>query len=103
MLRVLAYRLLKRVQSGELMVEREKGPAVLNPAVEAWAKTQERLRKVMKELLEQCKERDGGELVTLASMMGSVLEQGEGVLGDAMEFEARKKSVEEAGDGQGKD
>ena len=99
MLRMLTHRLLMNFGAGSVMVNRNTPPWVLNPAVDAWLKIQERLRKVMKELLEECRERDGGSSLTLASMMIPILEQGEGVLDDALEFEAGKESVKKAGDG----
>jgi hypothetical protein len=93
--RLIGQRLLERVQLHGVMIDRKDSTPIMNPALEAWAKSQERLRKVMKELMQQYHRENGDGPVNIAKMMTPILKECEGILEDAMEFEARKKSNEE--------
>ncbi len=101
--RVLGLRLLSRVGSEGVLSDGKSATSRGHPGLELWAKNQERYRKIMKELLERLNQGGGENGESLGELMAPILEKGEGVLDDAMEFEAGKKSVEEAGDEPGGD
>lgn len=95
-LRMLAVRLLNQIHERTLMVERRTGPDVLNPTVEHWARTQEKLRKVMKELLGAYGPRKDDPLPkSLAEMMRPILKQGEEILNGLQSFEYCEETIEE--------
>ena len=83
----LSRRLFQIMEQEKSVIENGK----LLPGIDAWIRMRERLRKVMKELLAAYggNERDQGK--SLAEIMGPILEMGEGVLEDALEFESRTK------------
>lgn len=62
----------------------------LHAAVEALAKTWERLRKAMKELEDTCKNAGTPVNNSLAAAVQPLLERAEGVLEDALEYEKKK-------------
>jgi len=101
--RVLGIRLMRKVGEEGVLSDGKTSAGRGHPGLELWAKNQERYRKIMKELLERLNQGEGGSSDSLGELMAPILEKGEGVLEDAMEFEARKKSVEEAGDESGGD
>ena len=101
--RVLGMRLLSKIgEEGVLQGGKSSTPRG-HPALELWAKNQERYRKIMKELLERLNQGTGESEESLGELMAPILDKGEGVLDDAMEFEARKKSTEKEGDASGGD
>ncbi len=95
-LRIVSCRLLKDIDPGK-----SNEPITYKPNLEPWLKTHERLRKVMKEILQhygQIKdENENTSDISLAAIMAPILKQGEGILEDALEFETRKKSIQKKG------
>ena len=93
--RMVSFRLVNVVGEGPLLVSKkastEAGVDSVHPAVDALAKAQERLNKVMKELTERLDAAGGGQPVNLPDMMKPILEQAEGVLEYALEPKPRKK------------
>ena len=96
--RVVAHRLERMLgQEGLIAVKggrSQSGVAAMHPAVEGYAKARERYRKVMKELFERLGGGKGGSGLGLPDIAKPIIEKGEGVLEDALEFEARKKSTQ---------
>ena len=92
-LRIVSCRLLN-----EISPLKGKDETPYKPNLEPWLKTQERLRKVMKDIMQHyghIKDHDqSNNDVSLAEIMAPILKQGEGILEDALEFEARKKSTQ---------
>lgn len=99
--RVLGIRLMRKVGEEGVLPDGKSSTGRGHPGLELWAKNQERYRKIMKELLERLNHGEGESGGNLGELMAPILEKGEGVLEDAMEFEARKKSIKEAGDESG--
>ena len=96
--RVVAHRLERTLGQEGLIAVRsgraQSGGVAMHPAVEGDAKARERYRKVLKELFEGL---GGGKVESglgLPDILKPILEKGEGVLEDALEFEARKKSAQ---------
>ena len=97
--RVVAHRLERTLgQEGLIAVKGGQSQsgvvAMMHPALEGYAKARERYRKVMKELFERLGGGKGGSGLGLAEIAMPILEKAEGVLEDALEFEARKKSAQ---------
>lgn len=95
--RVMVHRLERMLGQEGLIATRGSGGVVMHPALEGYAKARERYRKVMKELFERL---GGGKGITglgLPDIAKPILKKGEGVLEDALEFEARKKSARKKG------
>ena len=94
-LRIFSYRLLPKLNTEDQSENNHEEESPLDKLkVEEWIKTQERLRKVMKEILKQYGHSSTAQPTSLAEIMGPILELGEGILEDALEFEARKKPVQ---------
>ncbi len=95
--RVVAHRLERTLGEEGLIALKggraQSGGAAMHPAVEGYAKARERYRKVMKELFERLGGGKGAAGLGLAEIAKPILEKAEGVLEDALEFEARKKSA----------
>ena len=87
--RIVALRMMKALGRGPLFSSKDEGPGAgkvtLHPAVDALAKSQERQRKVMKELMERLDAAAGGEVQSLPDMMAPILKKAEGVLDHALE------------------
>lgn len=87
--RIVALRILKALGKGPLFIGKAEGSGAgkvtLHPGVDALAKTQERQRKVMKELMERLDAAAGGEVQSLPDMMVPILRKAEGVLEHALE------------------
>lgn len=95
-LRILAIRLMRQINSDVLMVERKTGTDVLNPTVEAWARMQEKFRKVLKELMGKQGLHAGNRTQSsLAAAMLPLLERGEGILNGIFEIESETETIEE--------
>ncbi len=75
-----------------------KGPPQLS-LFDAAGKAHERMRKAMKELEDYCNKAGTPVDVGLADIMKPIIEKAEGVLEDALEFEARKHKEEQDGSG----
>lgn len=86
--RIMVLRMMKALGEGQLFNRKEEGPGAgkvtMHPAVDALAKTQERYRKVMKELMERMDAAAGGEVQSLPDMMVPILKKAEGVLEHAL-------------------
>lgn len=84
--RIVSLRMMKALGKGPLFGSKENDPGVgkVHPAVDALAKTQERQRKVMKELMERLDAATGGEAQSLSEMMMPILKKSEGVLEHAL-------------------
>ena len=91
-LRILTHRSLYELE--EMNQASEQPTVVSKSGAVTWLKTQERLRLVMKEILKRYTASLENQLDCLAAIMAPILEQSEGVLEDAVEFEARKKSAQ---------
>ena len=104
-LRITAWRLERTLWADGLFPARKEGGVTgpVHPGLDALAKTRERYRKAMKEFLDRFEEAEGAPDGGLTEAVARVLKKGEGVLEDAMEFEARKKSAQEAGGDEGRD
>lgn len=92
-LRILSHRLLRELETN---AEPEDRKVDFKEGVKSWLTTQERLRIIMKEILKRYGHTDSPSEhpVSLAQIMAPILKQGEGILDDALEFEARKKSAQ---------
>ena len=64
--------------------ETNLGVGKVHPAFDAFAKTQERQRKVMKELMERLDAAAGGKVQSLPDLMVPILKKAEGVLENAL-------------------
>lgn len=85
-----------RLASGSLEIDSLRRDIL--PTLEALGKARERYRNAMKELMKEAGESETGGL---ADIMMPILEEAEGVLEDAIEFEARKKSAAKKRSDQG--
>jgi len=85
--RIVALRMMKALGKGPLFGSKETdlGVGKVHPAFDAFAKTQERQRKVMKELMERLDAAAGGKVQSLPDMMVPILKKAEGVLEYALE------------------
>ena len=90
-LRVLTHRLLRELETGN---KPEEYKVDFKEGVKAWLKTQERLRNIMNEILKRYGQTTSENTFSLAAIMAPILEQGEGILDDALQFETRKKSTQ---------
>ncbi len=77
-----------------------KGPPQLS-LFDAAGKAHERMRKAMKELEDYCNKAGTPIDVGLADIMKPIIEKAEGVLEDALEFEAHKQKNKKEQDGSG--
>lgn len=97
-LRIISLRLMKSLGTEPILNKTmsgvRAGKSTLHPAVDALAKSQERLRKVMKELKEQQDAEAGSKPKGLPDIMVPILEKAEGVLENAL-----RPSGSEAGPG----
>ncbi len=89
--RIVALRMMKALGKDPLFSSKVKDPGAgkvtMHPAVDALAKTQERQRKVMKELMERLERLDaaaGGGVQSLPDLMVGILKKSEGVLEHAL-------------------
>ena len=71
--------------------EMPKPPAKPSPLVETTAKAWDRLRKALKDLEAMLPEKPPARVVGLPSLVAPLLEETEGILEDAIEFEERKR------------
>ena len=90
--RIVGLRMMRALGKGPLFSSKDKdagvGKVTMHPAVDALAKTQERQRKVMKELMERLERLDaaaGGAVQSLPDLMVGILKKSEGVLEHALE------------------
>jgi len=105
MLRVISWRLLGSLGKETILDTKGESAAArkitLHPAVEALARTQERLRKVMKELREQ--EKVAGTKLSLPEIMMPILAKTEGVLENALRPRRGEEDPEESEPPEGGD
>lgn len=96
--RVISFRLMRHAGEGPLLVGKsERAPTAMdkmNPAIDGLGKAQERLKKVMKELMERLKPEEEGGPVSLPGLMKPIIEQAGDVLDDAIEYERNKQAAE---------
>lgn len=87
--RIMALRMMGALGKDPLFIKKDEGASVgkvtMHPAVDALAKTQERQRKAMKELMERLDAAAGGEVQSLPKLMMPILKKAEGVLEHALE------------------
>ena len=87
-LRIISLRLMKSLGTEPILNKTESGAGAgkmtLHPAVDALAKSQERLRKVMKELKEKQDAEVENKPKGLPDIMVPILEKAEGVLENAL-------------------
>lgn len=86
-LQVIVLRMMEELGKEPLFKRSEKDVSRVNahPVVDSLAKTQERFRTVMKELLERMDAEAGGEKRGWAEIIAPILKKAEGVLEDALE------------------
>lgn len=99
-LRILTHRLLYELQ--DIDEDTKEVSVAYKSGAVGWLKTQERFRLVMKEVLKRYTASTANKFDCLAAIMAPILEQSEGVLEDAVEFEARKKSAQKKRAQQGR-
>ena len=99
--RIVALRMMEALGKGRLFSGKDEGSGAgkvtVHPAVDALAKSQERQRKAMKELMERLDAAAGGKVQSLPEMMVPILKKAEGVLEYALE--PRKSTEKTRGGG----
>ncbi len=98
--RIVALQMMKALGEGPLFSSKDQGAGAekvsIHPAFDALAKSQERQRKVMKELMERLDAAAGGEVQGLPDLMVPILEKAQGVLEYALE---PREGTDETGGG----
>ncbi len=97
---IVSLKWMKVIGESSLLIGKETssgtGKVSIHPAFDGLAKSQERKRKVMKELMERLDAAAGGEAQGLPDLMVPILEKAQGVLEYALE---PSEGTEETGGG----